>query len=109
MIGTMRQILRAAAGVAVVVFSGGLQGQSTKAELFGVLHDPSGLPVGGTTVELLHAETQAKWAVQTDPEGNYYFFALPAGRYQIFAAKPGFRRLERGGIVLRVGDQVSLD
>ncbi len=87
----------------------GLYGQSTKAELFGVLRDASGLPIEDAAVVLTNTVAGTKMAGRTDAEGGYHFFALSAGNYRISAAKAGFRTLERSGIVLRVGDQVALD
>lgn len=48
-------------------------------------------------------------ATTTDSEGRYHFFGLPAGSYRISAGSAGFKTLQRGGIVLRVGDRISLD
>jgi hypothetical protein len=86
-----------------------LPAQSTKAELFGVLRDASGLAIQAATVELIHIGTESKTTVRTGPDGGYHFFALPAGEHRIAAAKAGFRTLERSGIALRVGDQIALD
>ena len=83
--------------------------QSTKAELFGIVRDPSGLAVAGAAVDLVNTATEAKLAVQSGTEGNYHFFALPAGTYRIDIVKQGFATLHRDGIVIRVGDQISLD
>src|SRR5256885_490027 len=85
-----------------------LHAQSTKAELFGILKDPSGLPVSGASVELTNAGTEAKRTVESDAEGGYHFFALPPGGYQISATKQGFRILQRDGVALRVGDVIGL-
>jgi len=84
-------------------------GQSTKAELFGVVRDPTGLPVGGATVNLVHTGTQGKLTVQSGTEGGYHFFAVSAGTYRVTVVKDGFATLNRNGIVIRVGDQISLD
>ncbi|MCZ2156645.1 MAG: carboxypeptidase regulatory-like domain-containing protein [Bryobacterales bacterium] len=83
--------------------------QSTKAELFGIVRDPGSLPVNGATVDLVNTGTDAKLSVASDANGNYHFFALPAGTYSIAVAKEGFAKLRRDGIVLRVGDQISID
>src|SRR5262245_55118863 len=85
------------------------RGQSTKAELFGILRDRSGLPVSSATVELVNARTESKLTAESDTGGVYHFFALPAGSYQITVTKTGFSTLRRDGIVVRVGEQVSLD
>ncbi len=86
-----------------------VQAQSTKAELFGTLRDPAGLPVEGATVDLINTRTEAKLSGQSDTDGAYHFFALPAGSYQIGVVKSGFATLRRDGIVVRVGDQIGID
>lgn len=90
--------------------SRGLPGQSTKAELFGRVSDPSGLPVPGASIELENTATEVQHtAGSQSPEGSYHFFALPAGVYRLTAAKQGFRTLRRDGIQLCVGDRIALD
>src|SRR5215468_10321759 len=86
-----------------------IQAQSTKAELFGVVRDPAGLAAEGATVELINTGTDAKLSVQSGAAGAYHFFALAAGSYQIVLTKSGFATLRRDGVVIRVGDQISLD
>src|SRR5437867_5522164 len=86
-----------------------LQAQSTKAGIFGIVCDPGDLPVSVATVELTHTGTNFRLSSETDPNGRYHFFGLPAGSYQVSVAKGGFATLRRDGIVLRVGDQINLD
>src|ERR1041384_3257549 len=86
-----------------------LWGQSTKAELFGLLRDASGLAVNAAAVELIHTGTDIGLSVESDANGSFHFFALPAGTYQISVVKRGFATLRRNGVVLRVGDRVRLD
>ncbi len=83
--------------------------QSTKAELFGVVRDPSGLAVPGATVDLLNADTQVKLSAPSDEQGGFHFSALSAGNYEISVSKEGFATLHRTGIMLVVGDKVNLD
>jgi len=83
--------------------------QSTKAEIFGVICDSTGLPVQSAKVELVNSGTDVTRSVVSAWNGDYHFSALPAGRYQIRVAKENFATLKRDGIVLRVGDQITLD
>jgi len=56
--------------------------QAGKAELFGVVEDPSGLPLSGAKV---HAEEQATGTVfqaNTDGRGEYHLLACPLGNTQ---------------------------
>ncbi len=85
-----------------------LVGQSTKAELFGVVSDPGGLPVSMAEVQLTNTGTNLESSVTTRTDGSYQFLALPAGLYKVSLQKPGFAPLQRDGIVLRVGDRLEV-
>ncbi len=89
--------------------TGKLLGQSTKAELFGIVRDPGALPVNGAAVDLTNVGTDVKLSVRSGADGSYSFLALPAGTYRIEVAKEGFAGLRRDGLVLRVGDRLGLD
>jgi hypothetical protein len=67
------------------------------------------MPVDSAVVELTNAGTQVQARLNTSPIGEYHFFALPPGSYQLAVTKPAFAVLKRDGVVLRVGDQVRLD
>ena len=83
--------------------------QSGNAELFGTVRDVSGLPVSdaGITAECQRLGIAAKHATNT--AGEFHFFGLPPGEYQLSASKPGFRALRRAGIQLRVADRAAID
>ncbi len=83
--------------------------QVTKAEFVGIVRDPDGLTVDSAVMELINASTQVKANLCTSANGEYHFFGLPPGYYQLAVTKPGFALLKRDGLVLRVGDQVRLD
>ncbi|PYS31826.1 MAG: hypothetical protein DMG11_00005, partial [Acidobacteria bacterium] len=83
--------------------------QSTKAELAGIVRDPSGLPVPEAEVRIANAGTDAELKIGTGADGSYRFFALPPGDYEIRVTKQGFSALKRTGISLRVGDHLDLD
>src|SRR6266849_2669195 len=85
-----------------------LKAQSTKAELFGIVRDPAGLPVGGAAVDLINTAMDTRLSLKSDTNGAYHFFALPAGSYRIAVAKDGFAALRRDGIAIRVGDRIGL-
>ena len=109
----MTTLFRCGQAIALLIVAGSsmwpLCAQSTKAELFGIIRDPGALPVNGAAVDLVNIGTDAKLSVASDANGSYHFFALPAGTYQLTVVKEGFATLRREGIVLRVGDQISLD
>lgn len=86
-----------------------LDAQSTKAEFFGIVKDPRLLPVKDASLELVNTGTDVVLSGVSNAEGRYHFFGLPAGTYRVAITKPGFARLRRDGVVLRVGDRVNLD
>jgi len=86
-----------------------IDAQSTKVELSGLVRDPSGLAVAGAGVRLQNIATEAEQTAVTDGEGRYHFFALLPGAYALTVTKPGFSALRRDGVILRVGDQITLD
>ena len=86
-----------------------LYGQATKAELFGVVRDSSGLPVEGADIRLINAGNATELPTATDMAGRYHFLALQPGVYTITASKDGFAVSRREGVVLRVGDQIEFD
>jgi len=83
--------------------------QSTKAELFGVIRDPSGSGLDGVQLALENTATGTRHSAVSNLDGVYRFFALAAGSYRLDAAKSGFASLRRDGILLRVGDRTGID
>src|SRR5262245_6685194 len=97
------------AGILLISPAAALRAQSTKVELSGRVRDPAGLPVQGAEVRLVNPQTGMEQSTATDGDGRYHFFALRPATYSITATKPGFAASRREGVVLRVGDQVSVD
>ncbi|MBS1832996.1 MAG: carboxypeptidase regulatory-like domain-containing protein [Acidobacteria bacterium] len=86
-----------------------LAAQSTKAELYGLVRDPAGLPVESARVTVTNAGTGRSQVAVTPAAGNYEVLALPPGEYRITVAKDGFATVTREGLSLRVGDRVNVD
>jgi hypothetical protein len=84
-------------------------GQAGKAELFGTIQDPQGLPVVGAKVTCAEPAKGARFDVITDGQGAYHLLGLAAGDYVLSVEKPGFRPYRQEGITLRIGDQTRLD
>ena len=84
-------------------------GQGGKAELFGVIQDPSGLPVSKARVKAREEATAAIYIATTDERGEYHLLGLPAGHYVVTVDQPGFRTYRQSGITLRIADQTALN
>lgn len=83
--------------------------QAGKAELFGTILDPSGLPVARVKIEATHTSDSARFSATSNDRGQYHLLGLPAGDYVFTAQATGFRPYTRSGIVLRISDQVELN
>ena len=84
-----------------------LAAQSGLAELYGTVRDPGGLLVVGVEVTAASEGTGRKFSTHTNSAGDYFFVALPPGRYSLLAAKEGFRSVERRGLSLSTGARVG--
>lgn len=106
---SLRIVIHFSFFLALSLLTDQLHGQSTKAELLGVVRDPAGLPVEGAKVTLTSSATGLDQTSVTQSGGEYHFFALPAGGYRLMVTKDSFKTLRREGLTLRVGDQIALD
>ncbi|HWE50775.1 MAG TPA: carboxypeptidase regulatory-like domain-containing protein [Bryobacteraceae bacterium] len=84
-------------------------GQAGKAELFGSVEDPSGLPVSKAKVVAKEVATGIRYGAVTDEHGSYHLLGLAAGDYELTANQPGFKTYSQTGITLRVADQTQLN
>ncbi|HXP88322.1 MAG TPA: carboxypeptidase regulatory-like domain-containing protein [Bryobacteraceae bacterium] len=84
-------------------------GQAGRAELFGMILDPSGLAVSKARVQAEDQATRARFEAGTDDRGEYHLLGLPAGEYVLTVECAGFRKYQQSGIMLRLAEQVALD
>ncbi len=84
-------------------------GQSSTAELRGLVTDETGAVVPGAKVEVIHVATGESRVFPTDATGQYIVPQLKPGSYEIRVDASGFRRLVRQGIVLQVDQRASVD
>src|SRR2546423_9395021 len=94
--------------IVIACFAVPLHAQAGRAELFGTVHDTSGLTLASASAELHEGHTGLSYQTVTTPEGVYHFFALPPGDYTLVVHKPGFLSLRRAGITLDVGSRTAL-
>src|SRR5436305_11212438 len=86
-----------------------LLAQSGKAELAGVVTDPSALPVSDARILVTLEQTQLTFEAVSDKIGEYHVLGLPAGHYVLTAQHAGFRDYHRSGITLRIADRTTAD
>jgi len=79
------------------------------ASLSGVVTDQTGAPLPNVALTIKDARTAATWTIETDGAGHYQASGLPAGHFEIRAAKQGFAAETRTGISLAVGQAATVD
>ena len=84
-------------------------GQAGKAELFGAVQDPAGLPVPKAKVVAEDQATTIRYSAVSDERGEYHVLGLPAGRYVFTVEQAGFRMYRQSGVTLRLADRTALD
>src|ERR1700730_19218036 len=84
-------------------------GQAGRADLFGTILDPSGLPVSKAKVEAEDQATMAQYSATSDERGEYHILGLPAGQYVLTVQVTGFRMYRQSGITLRLGDKIAIN
>ncbi len=78
-------------------------------QILGTLKDPTGAIVQAGRVELKNLDSGLALSTVTDQAGRYVFESVPAGRYQVSGASPGFETVIRREIVIAAGAEVRVD
>src|SRR5262249_10622413 len=97
--------------LAAVLFAslGSVLAQESRGTLLGRVTDASNALIPGAKVEASHLETGQNFHSVTNHTGDYVFPLLVPGTYSISVESPGFKRYTRGGIGVRVNDQVTIN
>jgi len=95
--------------VVVLLISSAGWAQSNTAQLAGRVQDVTGGLVPGATVTAVHSATGAQFKQPSNSNGEYLLVNLPVGEYVVTVEAPGFRRVNRSGVVVELGKTVRLD
>jgi outer membrane receptor protein involved in Fe transport len=90
------------------IFCGSGWAQLSTATLFGTVTDSTGAVVPHATITLTQTDTNFVRTATTKDDGTYHEEFLPVGPYKISVTAPGFRTLQRVGIVLAVMQNAEL-
>src|SRR5579884_1965709 len=82
--------------------------QDFRATLSGQVTDPTGASVPDASVRATNRETNQSVDVKTNADGHYTIPYLAPGNYNVEVTAPGFQKLVREDIVLRVADKIDL-
>jgi hypothetical protein len=94
-----------AVGIVSVVLTAAANG----AEMFGIVTDPSGLPLTGAQVTATAEATSARYEDTTGERGDYHLLGLPAGTYTLEVEQHGFRSSRMNGLIVRLDDRLQLN
>ncbi|MGA2170306.1 MAG: TonB-dependent receptor [Terracidiphilus sp.] len=95
--------------VLFLLISAPLFAQSYSAEVRGLVTDPSHAVVGGAKITLIDEAKRVSRVAVSDGAGLYIFSQVDPASYQVVVENAGFRRFERGGIVVGTQQSVTVD
>src|SRR5580704_11471469 len=83
--------------------------QVNKSNVVGVIRDSSGAAVPGVNIRITDTGTGAVHQEVTDVSGLYRGNLLDVGTYNVEAEKAGFKKVVKQGILLPVGETITVD
>jgi hypothetical protein len=100
-----------ALGMTGALLSGGTIAaqQGDTAVVVGIITDTDQAPVPGASVTVTNQATSVATTVVTNERGQYRTPPLRIGVYDVAAELPGFKRYERRGVPLSIGDVRNVD
>ncbi|WP_433966759.1 carboxypeptidase regulatory-like domain-containing protein [Tunturiibacter gelidiferens] len=72
-----------------------LRAQTDTGRVTGIVTDPSGAVIPGTTLKLINTDTGITLAVTAGNDGNFTFSAVPRGNYRVEASHAGFQSVNQ--------------
>ena len=83
--------------------------QEVRGTLAGRVLDPSGAPIPQARVRVLNQDTGLETNVVSNDAGLYVAPYLIPGRYTVRVEQPGFKKLERKNLEVRINDRLEVD
>ncbi len=106
---SMRLVAVALTIACASVWNAAVFAQQTNGTILGRVLDAQGAAVPGVSVTAKNPQTGYIRTVVSDTGGVYRLSALPVGQYEITVELAGFNTLERKGIVVSVGQTLTVD
>lgn len=86
-----------------------LLAQDTRGAISGTVSDPQGANVSGANVTVTNTDTNVAVQLQTNASGLYEARLLRSGNYQVSAEAQGFKKFIRSGLVIGLGQEITID
>ena len=104
----LRRLVSLIVGLAAIILMAAPVFGQTAATVTGTVTDTSGATLPGANLTLQHLATGLVRTLVTGADGRFVFAGIPVGEYSLRAELMGFRPLVRQGLVVTVGQTVSL-
>ncbi len=95
--------------VASLVWAAAADAQQTTGTVIGRVLDDQGAAIPGATITVTSPSTGFTRSDVSDAEGVYRLRALPVGNFDIAVELSGFASVDRKGVVVNVGQTITLD
>jgi len=86
-----------------------MMAQESSGRITGIITDSTHAVVAGAHVAAVNVATEVPTKTVTNASGNYALLYLIPGIYSVTVEQPGFEKLVRSGVQVRVGDDLKLD
>jgi hypothetical protein len=96
-----------AATVCLLLLASLAVGQVTSGTISGSVKDPSGAAVPDAAVVATDPDKGVTRTVTTGTSGDFVFANMPPGKYTISVELKGFKKIEKGDVILNVADHVN--
>lgn len=96
------------ASALVTLAPGHVFAQSTNGSIAGTVQDPSGADIPNATVTITQSQRNFTQKTTTNNQGSFRFLQLSPGTYSITINMPGFKAVEKQGIVLEGAANIDL-
>jgi len=106
--GMMKQV-RISLVLILAVLTVTAPAQNPYGRITGRVVDSAGALIPNASVRVVNVDTGVAVSTLTNSEGNWDVSNLIPGQYRILAEAPGFKRLERGPVEVRVGDVLEIN
>ena len=83
--------------------------QQTTGTILGRVTDDQSAAIPGATVTATSPTTGFTRSAVSDAEGMYRLQALNVGEYNLLVELPGFSSVDRKGVIVNIGQSISLD
>ncbi len=93
----------------LLVISQAAFAQQTTGTILGRVTDDQGAAIPGATVTATSPTTGFNRSAVSDAEGMYRLQALNVGEYNLLVELPGFSSVDRKGVIVNIGQSISLD